>query len=228
MEQWYKISHHKANLYLEIKIERTLFEEYSFSQQHYLEELLKNLKMQDCKPSTMSMSKREINTLTTGDMRGKKLNENGHVQIVDKLMYVMIGSRPDLAYSLSVLERYTASLNIYYMALAKQVLAYVKTIINYRLYYSKKSGKLTVILTGWVDSDYTNLNYRKSTTGLCFFVENTLVYWCFKRQVTIATSTTVAEYFAFYKVTTECVCLRNLMVDIDLPQTGSTLIRKDN
>jgi hypothetical protein len=114
------------------------------------------------------------------------------------------------------------------MALAKRVLAYVKATINYRLHYSRESGKSTTILTGWVDSDYANLDDQKSTTRLCFFVENALVYWCSKRQVTIATSTTVAKYFALYEATTECVCLRNLMVDIGLPQTGSTLIRKDN
>jgi hypothetical protein len=133
-------------------------------------------------------------------------------------MYTMVGSRPDLVYPLSVLGRYTASSDTYHMALAKRVLAYVKAIINYRLHYSKD----------WVDSDYVNSDDRKSTTGLYFFVENALVYWCSKRQVTIATSTTVAKYFTLYKATTECVYLRNLMADIGLSQTGPTLIREDN
>jgi hypothetical protein len=196
-----------------------------------LEELLKDLKMQDCKPSTTSMLKGEINALTAGDTRGKKLDENSHAlyrQVVDKLMYAMVGSRPDLAYSLSVLGRYAATPDTYHMALAKRVLAYVKATINYRLHYSRGSGKSTAILTGWVDFDYANSDDRKSTTGLCFFVENALVYWCSKRQVTIATSTTVAEYFALYEATTECVCLRNLMADIGLSQIGPTLIREDN
>jgi hypothetical protein len=56
------------------------------------------------------------------------------------------------------------------------VLAYVKTTINYRLHYSRGSGKSTAILTGWVDSDYTNSDNQKSTIRLCFFVKNILVY----------------------------------------------------
>jgi hypothetical protein len=159
MEQRYKISHHKANLCLGIKIERTPSGGYSFGQQHYLEELLKNLKMQDCKPSTTSISKGEINALTAEDTGGKKLDKNGHTlyrQIVGKLMYAMVGSRPDLAYPLSVLGRYAASPDTYHMALAKRVLAYVKTTINYRLHYGRGSGKSITILTGWVDSDYAN------------------------------------------------------------------------
>jgi molybdopterin biosynthesis enzyme MoaB len=171
------------------------------------------------------MSKGEINVLTARDTRYKKLDKNGHIlyrQIVGKLMYTMVRSRPDLTYSLSVLGRYAASPDTYHIALAKQVLAYVKVTINYRLHYSRESDKSTAILTDWVDSDYTNSNNQKSTTGLCFFVENTLVYWCSKRQVIIATSTTVAEYFTFYKATTECICLRNLITDIGLSQIGPT------
>jgi hypothetical protein len=146
-------------LCLGIKIERTPSGGYSFNQQHYLEELFKDLKMQDYKPSTTSMSKREINALTAGDTEGKKLDKNGYAlyrQIVGKLMYTMVGSRPDLAYPLSVLRRYAASPNTYHMALAKRVLVYVKVTINYRLHYSRESGKSITILTGWVDSNYTN------------------------------------------------------------------------
>jgi hypothetical protein len=161
MEQQYKISHYKANLCLGIKIERTPSGRYSFGQQHYLEKLLKDLKMQDCKPSTMSMLKGEINALTAGDTGGKKLDKNGYTlyrQIVSKLMYTIVGSRPDLAYSLSVLERYAVSPDIYHMVLAKQVLAYMKATINYRLHYSRESRKSTAILTDWVDSNYANSN----------------------------------------------------------------------
>ena len=102
------------------------------------------------------------------------------------------------------------------MALAKRVLLYVKATVNFQLYYKRGSSKQAT-LTGWVDSDYANSKDRKSITGLCFFLNDNLVYWCSKRQQTIATNTTVAEYFALYKATTECVCLRNLLTDIGFP-----------
>uniref|UniRef100_A0A8R1IP03 Reverse transcriptase Ty1/copia-type domain-containing protein n=1 Tax=Caenorhabditis japonica TaxID=281687 RepID=A0A8R1IP03_CAEJA len=215
---------------LGIKITREPSGGYAFGQQHYLEEILKDLSMQDCKPNTTPMSKGEVNALTAGETGGKKLDANGHAlyqQIVGKLMYAMVGSRPDLAYPLSVLGRYGASPDTYHMALAKRVLAYVKATINYRLHY-KRGSSSTTVLTGWVDSDYANSDDRKSTTGLCFFINSNLVYWCSKRQQTVATSTTVAEYFALYEATTECVCLRNLLADIGFPQPGPTTIREDN
>jgi hypothetical protein len=134
MEQWYSITYHKADLCLGIKIERDGSDGYNISQQHYLEELLKELNMQDCKPSTTSMSKGEVNALTVGDTGDKKLDTNNHAlycQIVGKLMYIMVGTRPDLVYTLSILGRFATALDTYHMALAKCTLVYVKAIINY-------------------------------------------------------------------------------------------------
>jgi len=124
LEERYSITYHKADLCLNIKIEQEPSRGYTFGQQHYLEELLNELGMQDCKPSTTLMLKEEINVLMTGDTGGKKLDENSHAlycQIVGKLMYAMVNSRPDLAYPLSVLGRFTSP-NTYHMALAKRML----------------------------------------------------------------------------------------------------------
>jgi hypothetical protein len=184
IEQRYNITYHKTDLCLEIKIERDGSGGYNISQQHYLEELLKELNMQDCKPSTIPISKGEVNALTAGDLGGKKLDTNSHAlyrQIVGKLMYAMVGTRPDLAYTLSVLRRFTAALDTYHMVLAKRTLAYVKTTINYWLHYKRESGSTTPSLTGFVDSDYANSDDRKSTTGVCFFIDDSLIYWCSKR-----------------------------------------------
>jgi hypothetical protein len=218
-------------LCLRIKIERDGSGSYNISQQHYLEELLKELNMQDCKPSTIPISKGEVNALTAGDIGGKKLDTNSHVlyrQIVGKLIYAMVGTRPDLAYTLSILKRFAAAPDIYHMALAKRTLAYVKAIINYRLHYKRESGSATPIFTDYIDSDYANSDDCKSMTRVCFFIDDSLIYWCSKRQLTVATSTTVAEYFALYKATTECICLHNLMADIGIPQKGPTTIRENN
>jgi hypothetical protein len=151
MEQQYSITYHKADLCLGIKIECNSLGSYNISQQHYLEELLKELNIQDCKSSTTSMSKREVNALTAGDTGGKKLDTNSHAlycQIVGKLMYAMVETRPDLVYILSVLERFATAPDTYHMALAKRTLAYMKATINYRLHYKRGSGFATSTLTG--------------------------------------------------------------------------------
>jgi hypothetical protein len=140
--------------------------------------------MQDCKPSTTPMSKRKVNTLTAGNTGGKKLDTNSHAlycKIVDKLMYAMVGTRPDLVYTLSVLRRFAAAPDTYHMALAKRTLVYVKATINYWLHYKRESGFATPTLTDYMDSDYANSDDCKSTTGVCFFIDDSLIYWYSKR-----------------------------------------------
>ena len=188
--------------------------------------------MQDCKPCPTPLAKGEVDALTAGTATGKSLDAQDHSlyrQIVGKLMYAMVGSRPDLAPTLSVLGRYAASPNTFHLAMAKKTLAYVKGTINWKVHYTTRgSANTETKLHGYVDSDYANSDDRKSTTGFCFFLEGNLIDWCSKRQPTIATSTTVAEYYALYEATTEAVWLRAILSDLSLPQQSPTLIREDN
>jgi hypothetical protein len=144
-------------------------------------------------------------------------------------MYAMVGTRPDIAYSLSVLGRYAAAPDSFHLAMAKRVLAYIKGTLPLKLHFSSRgSNGVRPQLVGYVDSDYANDPSRKSTTGFCFFLSGNPLSWCSKKQTTIATSTTVAEYFALYEATIELVSLRNQLQDVGLSQLGPTVLHEDN
>ncbi|GKG05744.1 hypothetical protein Tco_0325830, partial [Tanacetum coccineum] len=52
-------------------------------------------------------------------------------------------------------------------------------------------------LVAYTDSDYAGATQdRKSTIGGCQLLGNRLIYWQFKKQTVVATSTTEAEYVA--------------------------------
>ena len=228
----FSIKSQQATMCLGLKIEKTPVG-YSFGQQHYLETLLVTFGMQDCKVQTTPMTKGEVTSLAEGSFTGKPLNTADHHlyrQIVGKLMYAMVGSRPDLAHCLSLLGRYGAAPLDYHLGLAKRVLQYVRGTINYRLHYTRGSSapNKTPELKGYVDSDWANSDDRKSTTGYCFFLGDNLISWCSKRQSIVATSTTVAEYVALYEATTETICLRRLLEDMKVPQRHATTIFEDN
>src|SRR6202453_4581414 len=146
-------------------------------------------------------------------------------------MYAIVGSRPDLAYSLSVLGRYAAAPDSYHLAMAKKVLAYVKATLDFKMIYRKRrsdSSTLTATIMDYVDSDFANSEDRKSITGFCFYLKGNLISWCSKKQSTVATSTTVAELIALYKVTIEAIYMRKLLRGVYLPQTHPTTIKQDN
>jgi hypothetical protein len=63
---------------------------------------------------------------------------------------------------------------------------------NFGLWYPKGSN---FDLIGYSDNDYVGCKVdRKSTSGTCYFLGRSLVSWAFKKQNSIALSTTEAKY----------------------------------
>ena len=111
--------------------------------------------MLDCKPTSTPVTKGEVDALIAGGTGRKALGLIDHAiyrQIIDKLMYAIVGSRPDLAYVLNVLGCHAAAPDTYHLTMAKCTLTYVKRTLNYKLHYLGPSNS-TLVLSGYVDSD---------------------------------------------------------------------------
>lgn len=99
------------------------------------------------------------------------------------------------------------------MEAARRVLRYVKATLNYGLKF-KKQSKLELI--GYSDADYTgDLVTRRSTTGYVFMLGGSVVVSYNKRQPTVSSSTTEAEYRAACMETQEATWLRLSMKDLN-------------
>ena len=201
----------------------------TLGQQHYVEALLIEFKMEDAKPEKTPLTKDAVDALIAGDNQAKPLDAAHHAlyrQIVGKIMYAMVSTRPDISYSVSVLGRYSAAPNTAHLALAKRVLRYLKGTLNYKLHYHLGSG--TLRLTAFVDSNWAQAQDRHSTTGLVFYAGPSPIAWTLQRQATVATSTTVAEYIALYLATTDAISHRRLLQDLGHSNDEPTTIYEDN
>ncbi len=89
---------------------------------------------------------------------------------------------------------------------------------------TRASQLLEIVHTDWGG----DANERRSTTVYVFFVGVGAVSWNCKRQLTIALSTTEAEYMATSQCTKEAIWLRKFMADVGLVQNGATNIMCDN
>src|SRR5271163_1124758 len=102
-------------------------------------------------------------------------------------MYAMVGTRLNLAYSLSILGKYSNAPDTFHLGIVKRLLGYVKGSINLKMHFRGSSDPSTpLIFSDYVDSDYTNSEERKSTIGCCFFLQSNLIGWCSKKQPTVA------------------------------------------
>ena len=143
-------------------------------------------------------------------------------------MYLSCGTRPDIAFVVGQLSRHNADPRIGHLRIAKQVLRYLKGTITLGIEWGNdpaghrsggKYGELGVV--GYADSSYAgNLEDRKSIIGYYFFFGRAIVTWCSKRQHTVSTSISEAEYVTVSQGTRERVWIRRFLNELLPEDTG--------
>ena len=86
-------------------------------------------------------------------------------QQIGSLLY-LTASRPDISYSVGVCARYQANPKESHMTALKRIIKYVKTTIDFGVWYSKDTN---VVLVRYSNADWAgNADDRKSTSGVVF------------------------------------------------------------
>ena len=121
----------EAKVILGIKITRVP-NGLKLSQEHYVEKILRKFEHFDCKP---------VSTPYDPSSQLKKNREHSvaqieYPQIIGSLMYLMNCTRPDIAYAVGRLSRYTQSPNQDHWTIVCRILKYLRGIINYGLWFS--------------------------------------------------------------------------------------------
>lgn len=145
---------------------------------------------------------------------------------VGKLMYAMIGTRPDIAFTVSTLAKFTTCAGSTHLQASKRVLRYLKSCTRLGLTYEpsvncsvqnfkKLDDSMDVCeppeLLGVVDADWAgDRDSRRSTTGFIFTSDSAAISWKSRLQSSVALSTTEAEYMALTEAVKEGVWLRRL------------------
>lgn len=142
------------------------------------------------------------------------------------LMYLVAGSRPDIAFAVGLVSRYLENpLEIHWNAI-KRIFRYLNGTSSYGILYK---SNVTNLLVGYSDSDHAgDVETRRSTTGFFFKIGSGPISWCSKRQQTVALSTTEAEYVAASESVRELIWLRNLMTDVAPTIQNVPLLMVDN
>ncbi|GAV61090.1 hypothetical protein CFOL_v3_04618 [Cephalotus follicularis] len=157
---------------------------------------------------------------------GEPLNDPEKYQrLVGKLNYLTV-TRPDIAFSVSVVSQFLASPKITHWNAVIRILRYLKgnpgRELVYR-YYGHRRVK------GFSDADWAGSPVdRRSTTGYCVFVGGNLVSWKSEKQSVVARSSAESEYRAMAHTTCELMWVRQLLTEIGFTEASPMQLWCDN
>lgn len=151
-------------------------------------------------------------------------------ELIGYLMYIMLGSRPDLCYAITYFSKFQNCYSDIHWKHLKNVLRYLKGTENLGLRYNKTiHGNLCDILSAYVDADFANdTNDRKSISGYVLKVFNNVTFWKTKKQNTVSISSSEAEYVALSNCLTEVLFLKQLLQEILDVNISNINIFEDN
>lgn len=194
-------------------------------QKGYIRDLLESEGMSSCHPTVLPMKAGSSLTL---DQAGDHIQTDlvAYQRLVGKLMYLACGTRPDIAFVVGQLSGHNSDPRAGHTRIAKQTLQYLKGTSTLGIIWGRdpashqdQEGKYGPFgIVGYADSSYAGgIEDRKSITGYCFFLGGAITTWCSKRQRTVSTSTSEAEYVAMSHGAREGVWIRRFLNEL-LPE----------
>jgi hypothetical protein len=103
-----------------------------------------------------------------------------------------MATRPDIQFS--VCARFQASLRTSHRQVVKRMFRYLRHTPDFGLWYFASSS---LALHGFLDADFAGCRLdRKSTSETCQLLGSSLVSWSSRKQLSVAQTTTEAEYVA--------------------------------
>lgn len=164
--------------------------------------------MENCKSSLIPIDPK----LNIAISEGK--TEKPFRKLVGCLMYLMLGTRLDICFSVHYFSRLQErACNVAWSSL-KKVIKYLQGTINLGLEYHRNDNNQ---LNCYVDVDWGGDTHdRKSVNGFVSIVFNNTLCWSSRKQTCVSLSTTESELITLCSSVTEGLWLKRLFFDLGL------------
>ncbi|CAM8940913.1 unnamed protein product [Rhodiola kirilowii] len=181
----------------------------ALTQSHYIEKVLKKYKYLNCHPVTTPFD--SSNHLLPN--KGDPVSQLEYSRVIGSLMYAMTSTRPDIAFAVGKLSRYTSNPSVDHWQAVHRVLRYLKGTMNLGLIYSEFPS----VIEGFSDASWiSNEEDHSSTSGWVFLLGGGAISWASKKQTCISSSTMKYEFVALVVALKEAEGLKNMIHEIPL------------
>jgi hypothetical protein len=178
----------------------------------YLETVLQRCGMQNAKSAATPLPAGYMPEPASQDATIDPELRSRYQTVIGSLLYLMLGTRPDIAFAVTKLAQFAARPTEEHLTKALYICRYLVGTKNYCLTYDGKSGQGLIACT---DSDWaSDSDGRKSQSGYFLKLAGGAISWTSRAQRTIALSSTEAEYMALSDCSRQVVWMHTLMGEL--------------
>ena len=226
LEQNFEITTDSLNVFLGIEINRLSNGSMLINQKSYATKIVEKFNMTNAHNVRIPADPNSLNAIFE---KGEENNETNfpYKEAIGSLMFLANVTRPDIAFAVGVLSRYSENLKKIHVTFVKRIFKYIKGTIEYGLMYKKRNDCLKIIV--FSDADYAS-DYitRKSVSGFFVKLDDSVISWGSRKQSTVALSTTESEFIAASTAIQEMIWIKRLMKPLHDDNLPKPILYIDN
>ena len=135
-------------------------------------------------------------------------------QVIGSLLYLMLGTRPDIAFAVTKLSQFAANPTEDHLNKAMYICRYLVGTQDYHLVYGQRSEGFMA----YADADWgSDPNTRRSISGHLVYLGGAAISWLSRAQKTVALSSTEAEFMSLSDASRQLVWINSLMSELNMP-----------
>jgi hypothetical protein len=196
----------------------------SLSQGAYAMKILEGSGMIGCNPCHVPMEARlKLSKQSTQLL----VDSTTYQSIIGRLRY-LVNTCPDLALVVGYVSHFLEEPREDHLVAVKKILRYVAGTCNWGLWFGQKKRN-QALSTGFSDADFAgDVDGRKSTIGVIFFLANSPITWQSMKQKVVAQSSCESEYITATNATCQALWLARVLAEVQGSALSTPLLRVDN
>ena len=197
------------------------------SQHTYIDSILRHYGFKDAKPVSTPFDAQVQLTLEQAPADVAEfavMHDVPYHEAVGTLNWVALATRPDIAFAVLTVARFSVNPGMAHWNAVKCVFRYLAGTRDLWLTY----GEAQQALVGYADADGSMSEDCHAITGFTFLIDGGAVSWSSKKQEIVSLSTTESKYMAATHGMKEGLWLQSLLTEIFEPFTDTTMLFLDN
>ncbi|KAL2230511.1 UNVERIFIED_CONTAM: Retrovirus-related Pol polyprotein from transposon RE2 [Sesamum indicum] len=180
------------------------------TQRKYTRDIIEDVKMKESKATTTPLP---LGIKLTEHAEEQLSSPESYRRLLGRLLYLGI-TRPDICHSTQQLSQFMQHPCKQHWQAALHLVKYLKGTQDRGIFFAADDD---FNLSAYCDADWASCkDTRRSLTGFCVFLGNSLISWKTKKQTTVSRSSAEAEYRSLASTTCELIWIHNVLKDLQI------------